>query len=272
MRKFCVLFILLISVLFVDAKKRVEVNVGDEIAFSLKEAMILYFYETTAWHGSDNAAEAIGTIEDVADYIVYEKEDSIFMILFYDVKESECVLSQVFDFKMAQVGDLDTLRRPLTDNEKNLITMRGKLYQQIDENNKDEYKIAEYENSSLNNVLIPIESGYKLYLMRGTPQKNVIPFGGDYLFVADGNGDITGWKKFHTGLIPAFTEVDGNPIDDTSLIHSHVIYPFMSPTEICTFMLYGPMYGLNEFSVFAVRLGLKFTYKIDEHNITTSKM
>jgi len=52
------------------------------------------------------------------------------------------------------------------------------------------------------------------------------------------------------------------------LIHSHLrTEPFISATDICTFMLYGKLCGQNSFGVYSPELGKYFRYRLDKNVI-----
>lgn len=85
----------------------------------------------------------------------------------------------------------------------------------------------------------------------GTRESGVIPFGNDYLFWSDAEGNITDWKKFHSNIIPIYAKgPNGEKV--TSSCHSHLpTTPYITATDICTFRLYGELCELEEFSVSA---------------------
>lgn len=114
-------------------------------------------------------------------------------------------------------------------------------------------------------IIIPFNENYKVYLIPGTAQSGVIPFGNDYLFVSDKKGNIISHKKFHSRLIPTSTVLE-NGGTVTMSTHSHLATnPFISATDICTFKLYAPFTALEEFSVLSTALGsyIKYNYKKD---------
>lgn len=100
---------------------------------------------------------------------------------------------------------------------------------------------------------------------------NIIPLGNDYLFIADKQGKIKSLKKFHSRLIPQQVSVNDSA-RPVSLMHSHLIAePYISAKDICTFMLYGGYYGINEFAVFSTAFSVIFTYHLDSHSITITE-
>jgi hypothetical protein len=108
---------------------------------------------------------------------------------------------------------------------------------------------------------------YKLYIIMGTKESGVIPFGNDYLFKANSKGIITDWIKFHSRIIPA--ECYGpNGEEVTMSMHSHLkTVPYITPTDICTFRLYAPFCSIEEFSVYSPALKKTFKYILESNTI-----
>ena len=209
----------------------------------LVEGNLLYYYEKATWVAYDMAYSDPLVKSKFESYLTYQTGKAIKTIILGKNLE-KCVAEYTF------ITDYDTpdftqfIERPLSPYEKKLIYMRERMMNQL---GKEEYDIQVPEGFSLNFILLPFEKKYKLYILTGTSQPNIIPFGNDYLFIADDYGNIEKWRKFHTGLIP--TEVESND-KNTQIFHTHTsANPLISSTDICTFMLYGPLYDLEEFIV-----------------------
>ena len=101
----------------------------------------------------------------------------------------------------------------------------------------------------------------------GTSESGIIPFGNDYLFQSDLDGNIVKWKKFHSRIIPAQTEMpNGEKV--ILAVHSHLkSTPYITATDVCTFRLYGRLYGMKEFMVLSTATGKYFKYNIDTNKI-----
>lgn len=209
----------------------------------LVEGNLLYYYEKATWVAYDMAYSDPLIKSKFESYLTYQTGKAIKTIILGKNLE-KCVAEYTF------ITDYDTpdftqfIERPLSPYEKKLIYMRERMMNQL---GKEEYGIQVPEGFSLNFILLPFEKKYKLYILTGTSHPNIIPFGNDYLFIADDYGNIEKWRKFHTALIP--TEVGSND-KITQIFHSHTsANPLISATDICTFMLYGPLYDLEEFIV-----------------------
>ncbi|NDV82022.1 hypothetical protein [Bacteroides sp. 51] len=210
----------------------------------LVEGNLLYYYEKATWVAYDMAYSDPLIRSKFESYLTYQTGKSIKTIILGKNLE-KCVAEYTF------ITDYDTPdftqfeERPLSPYEKKLIYMRERIMNQL---GKEEYDIQVPEGFSLNFILLPFEKKYKLYILTGTSQPNIIPFGNDYLFITDDYGNIEKWRKFHTELIPI--EIGQNSRNITQIMHTHTSSnPLISATDICTFMLYGPLYDLEELIV-----------------------
>lgn len=226
----------------------------------LTEGNLLYFYEKSAWIAYDMAANEPGIRENLESYLTYQTGKAIKVIILGKNLE-KCIAEYTFITDFDEPDYVQTTERELSVYEKNLIYIRNRIFNRLGDK---EYGIGIPEGYSLNFILMPYGKKYKFYVLTGTSQSNVIPFGNDYLFIADDYGNIEKWRKFHSQLIPAQTEVEGKKV--IRMFHSHLnSNPLISATDICTFMLYGPLYDLNKFTVYSE--GRYMTYDIETNTI-----
>jgi len=235
----------------------------------LAEGNLLYKLEKAAWLITDLTLDNPSIRLDFGGYISYVKGDTTVAIILSKSDPDNCI----FEINFFQANFKKPIKelfekRGISDFEKKLITAREKIIDEIIDN---EIEVIIPDGFNLNFVIFPIEGGYKLYIMTGTSQENIIPFGNDYIFIVDNDYKIQHWRKFHSRLIPQKTVGPQGEIV-TGLTHSHLkSEPFISTTDICIFMLYGSYYGLNNFAVYSPALSIYFIYKLDENTITISK-
>lgn len=123
------------------------------------------------------------------------------------------------------------------------------------------------EGYGLNMILMPKDDGYNFYIMTGANKSGIIPFGNDYLFMTDDSGNIQSWKRFHSRLI-ALDSKGPNGAVAREMIHSHLkAEPFITASDICTFMLYGKLCGQRSFQVLSTDLGKYLRYRLDMNTI-----
>lgn len=211
----------------------------------LAEGNLLFRYEKAVWVASDLGKENAQLKDFTGETLAYQDQNKIVVALLN--KEKECLATYSFENPSSQPNYQQNTRK-LNQDELKLYNIKSKI---IDEISKEKYRITAYENYGLNLVLIPEKNSYKLYIVNGTSLRNVIPFGNDYLFETDAEGNIIKWKKFHSRLIADKTALpDGGKA--TRLTHSHLkTTPFITATDICTFKLYAESNGQNEFQVYA---------------------
>lgn len=243
-----------------------EAQIKEKSDSILKEGDLLYRYEKVAWVSTDIALENKKIKKKIRGYITYQKNDTLINIVLD--KKGKCIFESIFYDNHVSPDSTSFVNRELTMYEQKLLKTKNKIINQIADK---EYNVICPRGFSLNFVLLPCDTGYKLYILTGTHQTEVIPFGNDYIFQTDEEGKVLSWRKFHSRLIPAMTKMsDGANV--TSVMHSHLrSEPFISATDICTFKLYGPLYGLKEFSVYSPALSRYFTYNLTEDTIEISE-
>lgn len=229
----------------------------------LLEGNLLFKYEKVAWVSTDIIHENISLSQQIGGYFTYEDGNNI-KVIFIDKKYENCIAEYIFknNFNKPEIENI--INRKLSEKENNLLQIRDKMLEHI---SNGEYEIHIPDGFNPNLIFLPFDDKYKLYIIMGTSQNDIIPFGNDYYFIADKNGKIENWQKFHSRIIPSHTEFQGNKVSE--LTHSHLkSTPLITATDICTFMLYAPLYGLNTFSVYSPAIGKYMTYNIDKNDIT----
>ena len=243
----------------------------DTLRFKLdsivKEADLLYAYEKVAWNAGDLAMANKSIMKNFGGYIVYHHNDTL-IATFLNQDQSESIARYYFlNTELDVPFNTVVEQTPVTKEEQKLQDIKVKIVQQLAD---DKYDVSFYKDFDPNLEIIKENNLYKLYIIMGTTKPDIIPFGNDYLFIADQKGKIISWKKFHSTIIPTeCTSPDGFKV--VSAIHSHLkTTPYMTATDICTFRLYGSFHGMEEFRVLSTALNLIFTYNLKENKISVS--
>jgi len=267
-KKFLSLLILLLATINSFSQDYTPEEIRIKTDSILMEGNILFNHEKAAWIATDMAMENESVRKNFGGFLSYMLKDTIIAIIYNREDFNYCIYELQFVDSFDKPVKESFEKRVISELEKKLIIARDRI---IDEIILNEFEVFVPDGFSLNFVILPFEQGYKLYILTGTSQPNIIPFGNDYIFIADSNYEITYWRKFHSRLIPQSTVGPGGE-QVRSLTHSHLrTEPFISATDICTFMLYGGYYGLNEFSVYSPALSLYFTYRLDKNEILISE-
>jgi hypothetical protein len=254
------------SVLLAQTIKMSKKELNRQLDAVLTEAHLLYKYEKATWISIDLALENETVKKDYGGFFTYEEQGEMRVIML-GKKIQNCIAEYSFESDFSKPKSVKTESRELSDKEKKLLEVREKI---VDNLSDEKYAVTIPEGYSPNLILLPFAEKYKLYIIMGTSQSDVIPFGNDYLFIADKNGNIENWQKFHSRIIPGYTTMNGYKV--TELTHSHLrTTPLITATDICTFMLYAPLYDIDAFSVYSPALGKYMTYSLKSNKITVKE-
>lgn len=237
-------------------------QIGEKLDSILLEGNLLYRYEKAAWISIDRAREKNEVKKEFFSYLVYHQNDTVRTLILNKV--SECIFELQFVFQFEKPIKEIVLTRTLSAKERKMVATKTKIINAIVEK---KIPIGCPEGYGLNMILMPRDEGFKFYIITGANKSGVIPFGNDYLFLTDEDGNLQSWKKFHSRLIALESKgPDGK--DVTEMIHSHLrSEPFISATDICTFMLYGSLCGQHSFQVYSPELKKMFRYRLDKNKL-----
>lgn len=225
------------------------------------EGNLLYSLENASWNSSDLLHKNKKVRDIAGNYLTYKNNDTV-KTVFLNIGQDLVVAEYFFKNNLKKAVKENFGQRKLNNLEVSLRNVRAKIVSQLSD---PKYEVTAPEGFTLNMITIPFNEGYKTYLIPGTSQSGIIPFGNDYLFYSDKDGIISSSVRFHSRLIPTMTAMaDGGKMTMTT--HSHLkTTPFISATDICTFKLYAPFTTLEAFSVYSSALGgyMKYNYKKD---------
>jgi hypothetical protein len=265
MKRIAIIMSLISSVLLAQDIEMSETELRSKLDSVLAEAHVLYKYEKVAWVSSDLAMEDRIVKKNYGGILVYEIQGEMKVIILSKTQK-ECIAEYSFESDFSKPKSVAIEKRELLSKEKELLELKITLLENI---SHQKYGVTIPEGYSPNLIFIPFDDMYKMYIIMGTSQRDVIPFGNDYLFIADKNGEIESWQKFHSGIIPGYTKYDGYKV--TELTHSHLrTTPLITATDICTFMLYAPLYDIDAFSVYSPAIGKYMKYSLNDDTITVS--
>lgn len=261
MKQFSLLFLLVTYFHTVYAQpENYQVKFDSIIA----EADLLYRYEKAVWHSTDLLVTEQKLMDNYGGYIVMHSKDSVF-VTYLDKSFKESIARYTFSNQNLNTPASFKLKTSkLSKAEKELFDIKVKMAEQLSDS---KYEVTIPNGYSPNLILFKEKDMFKLYIIMGTAENGVIPFGNDYLFWADSNGNITNWKKFHTIALPLFSKT---PDDEKALsgVHSHLkSTPHITATDICTFRLYAPFCGMEEFYVSCTATNNVYRYSLKTNTI-----
>lgn len=262
------LFLIFTSfIIFGQDQKFTDQEIQQKLDSIKAEGNLLFSMENASWNSSDLAREHKKIAKKLGGYLTYKNNDTVKTVF---LNKSQNLIIAEYSFKNDSKKPVkeNFKERNLNPTETTLSNVRAKLISQL---SAPKHEVGVPEGFNLNIITIPFNENYKNYIITGASEHGVIPFGNDYLFITDKDGNITSNKKFHSRFIPTMTKMqDGSAI--ASSTHSHIrTNPFISATDICTFKLYAPFSNLEEFSIYSPALGCYIKYNYKKDTVSKSK-
>ena len=233
----------------------------------VEDGKMLYRSEMASWYGTDLFLEKFKEQSKIGGYFSYSEKDQV-KCVFISKENNSKVLGSVtfdnsFDTKKA-VTDLN--ERNITETETDYFTLRKKTLEVI----MKDTLFKQFENMSLNIIPIISKGERKVYLLSGPKKNGVVIFGNDYLIEFDKNNNVKNKKPLHKNIIPIeFKKDEGK---DAETIHNHLpeTGDFITPTDICTLMLYEKFAGWKNHLVISKKYVSIWNCKTDELFIMTT--
>jgi len=239
--KFTPLFLILLLCFKVQAADKLSADQLAKIADSLKaEGLMLYNSEHCSWIASDLFMSSYtGNQDDIGGYCSYI-DGSGMKCIFTSKPYPDSVIGTVIfkDGIDPETGIVNLQHRMLTATEQQYVSMRRTVQQMT---NASDGFFKYYDNCNFN--IAPLITGdyRRVYVITSTAKEGVILYGNDYKITLDKDNKVIDKKALHRTLLPI------NPKEDTvenlkGTIHTHIseYNLFITPTDICTSMLYMP--------------------------------
>lgn len=231
-KKIALVFVCFFPLAHVNA----QLTMAKETAHIVKEGKLLYHSEMASWHGTDIFVEKFkDKTANIGGYFSYLDNDS-YKCLFFSKGENPKVIGSVTFDKTYTLDKAvsEAQERDFTDEERTYYEIRKLALKQI--NTDTLYK--KYNNTSLNLIPIINEEEKKVYVLTGPKNHGTVIIGNDYLLTFDKENELVEQKRLHKNIIPLNYAEQGKT---TTTVHSHLPETgyFITPTDICTLMLYG---------------------------------
>ena len=210
-------------------------KITDEI---VAEGKRLYRSEKASWIGSDIFIEQYTEKEKIGGYFSYSDGDTTRNIFFSKELSPKVIGTMSFDSTFSiTFARVDLSVRKFSKLESDIFIVRTKALQEL---NRDTL-FKRYSNTELN--LVPIFSGNKkkVYVLTGPKKNGVVIFGNDYLLTFDDDNNLVEKKQLHQNIL-SFPYGEDNSYGEKTgeTMHTHLpeTGDFITPTDICTLMLY----------------------------------
>ncbi|MFR9166203.1 MAG: hypothetical protein ACLVKO_08325 [Dysgonomonas sp.] len=225
----------LCSLLYLNLYAMDLVKVAKGIA---DEGKILYRLEMASWYGTDIFLEHYNNQSDIGGYFSYIQGDSA-KCIFFSREENPIMLGIVtFDSTYTiNKASIELKTRAFNDYENHLFQIRQKALTEI----YSDSLFLTYLNTDLNLIPLMYKGERKVYVLTGPKESGVVIFGNDYLLTFDENNNLQSKKMLHRNIIP----IRYNDESQNVTMHSHLpeTGDFITPTDICTLMLYEKFAG-----------------------------
>lgn len=212
-----------------DARDSIGTRIVDE-------GKQLYRSEMASWYGTDVFLEKFREKDKIGGYFSYTEGKEAKCIFFGKGDAPKVIGTIVFD-DTYNTNTAKTIlkQRDFTTTEKDLFHIRATALKTI--NSDTLFKV--YNNTSLNLIPFIYKGQRKVYVLTGPKENGVVIFGNDYELTFGEQNQLTGKKQLHRNII--MTEYGKNQAEtEFGSMHSHLpeTGDFITPTDICTLMLY----------------------------------
>lgn len=234
MRKILILLLSFLSTVSFAKKNTVEIAKA-----ITAEGKMLYKSEMASWFGTDIFMEVYENKENIGGYFSYIENDSARCIFVSKDEHPKVIGTITFDSTYnLKKADVNLKERALTSTEKDLFELRKLAMSAIVSDTLFKY----YENTSFNIIPIINKKEKKVYILTGPKINGTVIFGNDYLITFNKDNKIVQKKALHKNIIPLEYETVG---ESEATMHNHLpeTGDYITPTDICTLMLYEKMAG-----------------------------
>ena len=240
----------------------------------LAEAYLLYLFEKSAWVLEDVlAASKPATMNEMGGWFPVgdEENEDVIKGVFFNKEKTKALFEASFNFKTGTASGTDVVR-DLSPEEIEIINVREKVLRAVRTLDPEDLPSCP-EGCTFNTEVMRIDEDlYRVYYMLGTAQHGVIPFGCDFSYDCDSEGNIKGFRRYHRTYIPAQLKMDdGSPV--LYAVHSHLRFcPLIAPTDIALFLLYGYEAGLSGFKVASTAYHCVFSFDPEAYAINVEQL
>lgn len=240
----------------------------------LAEAYLLYLFEKSAWVLEDVlAASKPATMNEMGGWFPVgdEENEDVVKGVFFNHEKTKVLFEASFNFKTGSASGMDVVR-DLSSEEIQIINVREKVLRAVRTLDPEDLPSCP-EGCTFNTEVMRIDEDlYRVYYLLGTAQHGVIPFGCDFSYDCDSEGNIKEFRRYHRTYIPAQLKMDdGSPV--LYAVHSHLRFcPLMAPTDIALFLLYGQEAGMSGFKVLSTAYHCVFSFDPEAYAINVEPL
>lgn len=203
----------------------------------LSEGRLLYRLEMCAWHATNLVLKDDKSIRsNIGDFFSYES-GTLLQCVFVSTDTAPKVIARVtMDTSLnVSAAKVEFTMRELNNHERRLHNIRKQSNELI----LSDTMFARYENTTFNMISVADSFSGKTYIFTEPEANGVVIFGNDYLLQFDKKDSLLQKTPMHPAIIPVDFGKDTDPeLIETFHLHSKETGNYITPTDICTLMLY----------------------------------
>lgn len=209
------------------------------------EGINLYRSEMASWYGTDVFLANYPNRENIGGYFSYIDEGIPKCIFFSKNNQVIGTISFPTNYK-PENAQINLQEREFSTTENDYAIIRKGALERI----KTDTIFKYYNNTDFNLIPIIKNNSKKVYVLTAPKSNNTVLFGNDYLIDFNRKNEITKVQRLHKSLISQKI-VDEEVGKTVSGVHSHILedWPYMTPTDICTLMLYQNLTNWESYNV-----------------------
>ena len=202
----------------------------------VQEGKRLYRSEMASWLGTDLFLEKCNDRNAVGGNFSYQDGKTVKCIFFSNTQPAGVIGTISFDTVFSPgSGRVDLTERRFSPAEAEYFSLRMLAAEII----RTDTLFKHYNKTSLS--LIPVIDGGKkrVYVLTAPKEPGLIIIGNDYLLEFDQENRLTSRRALHRNILAYETESEDRKTAGTQHTHLPETGDFITPTDICTMMLYG---------------------------------
>ena len=233
----------------------------------LLEGYQLYLAERVAWEMEDAFHYCKTKSVDMYGGWFPVTEDGVNVKgIFFDEAKEHVVFEALMNIRTGELSSNDAVR-DLTPAEIERIDKRRRMFEAV-QTLDDLPRRPAGDDYMFNAEIVQVDEDlFRVYFMLGTAKNGVTPFGCDFSYDCDSEGNVKAFRRYHkTTLLLPTTFDDGSPAVKTA--HTHLeMCPLMAPTDIAIFLLYGVPAGMKESAVYSTVYKKWFVFDAEKFEI-----
>jgi hypothetical protein len=238
----------------------------------LNEGKMLFRLEKASWYGTDDFLSRFPDKRDsIGGYFSYFGEDHSVVNIFYSKNDLSRILVRYYFDSIPQTFPfyIDTANNKATISEMELISIREDALMRVRKNEGNSFTF--YKNTSFNLIPLITRDERKVIIITGPQTTNTVIIGNDYLLKYNKHNKFKSMEKIHKSMLQYPFKSDKTEDKLMTTFHSHVMSDLISPTDICTLLLYKEFVEWNQHIVLSEKYVSIFNLEKEQLDVISRK-